>query len=54
MIYTVAGIRTQRISVEVEADSPEEALEFAQTSGRYVDIQVWDTDTNFLEAFDPR
>lgn len=48
MRFQVMGVRTQQITVEVEADSGAEALEKAQTE--WHDPDVWDTDDNFLSA----
>ena len=53
MRYQVMGVRTQSITVEVEAGSPDEAVEKAQTNMNvYNTLDVWDTDDNFLEAIE--
>jgi len=49
MRYQVMGVRTQQITVEVDAESVQEAMDIAyQTNSLYVD--VWDSDDNFLDA----
>jgi hypothetical protein len=49
MIYLVHGVRTQDITVEVEAETEEEAI-FSASEARPRDIEVWDSETSFYKA----
>ena len=51
MRYVVQGTRIQDITVEVEADSQEEAIKKAG-SGYAGDIEVWDTKFDWFSAVD--
>lgn len=50
MKYLVHGTRTSVVSVEVEADSPEEAMELAAQEDSY-GVDVWDTDFEWRMVF---
>lgn len=43
MIYQVVGVRTQQVTVSVEADSIDEAVERAEEA-EDIEIDVWDSD----------
>lgn len=49
MRYIVHGQRTEIISIEVDADSEEEAFQLAEDSSRH-DVDVWDDDTQWYAA----
>lgn len=50
MKWVVHGVRTDIISTEVEAEDELEAIEKAG-SGHAEDIDVWDSDFNWINAF---
>ena len=49
MRYLVMGVRTEHVSVYVDADSEDEAIEEAMECYPS-DIDVWDVDTNWYSV----
>lgn len=47
MKFQVQGERIQAVTVEVDAESEEEAIGMAQDAD-YRDVDVWDSDTNWF------
>lgn len=51
MRYQVIGMRVEQVTVNVQADSAEEAIELANECHRS-EIDVWDTDYNWVDALE--